>query len=118
MEFYYQGTDNDALILTADGGLTRDTAAQFVSELSTLAQSGIDRIIVDCTKLTYISLSGLSVLLGLPRMLARQGADLKLAAVHGLIASFVAKTWFAGVFRFYKDVGRARLAGHSSGTRL
>ena len=118
MEFYYQGTDNDALILTADGGLTRDTAAQFVSELSTLAQSGIDRIIVDCTKLTYISLSRIERVAGATADARPPRCGPEAGGVHGLIASFVAKTWFAGGFRFYKDVGRARLAGHSSGTRL
>ncbi len=111
MEFYYQDVDKDVLILTADGGLNRDTSAQFVSVLKKIIQSGVRRIIVDCTKLSHISLSGLGVLLQLPRRLARQGADLKVAAAHGLVASLIANTRLDGVFHLYKDVDRARLAG-------
>ena len=74
MEFYYKNVDDGVLVLSADGGLDRGTAEQFVGELRKLVESGASKIIVDCTKLSYVSLHGLSTLLGLHKKLANHGA--------------------------------------------
>ncbi len=86
MEFYYKKVDEDALILSADGGLDKGTAGQFVGELEKIIEAGAAKIIVDCTKLNYVSLHGLRTLFGLHKKLAGQGGDVKVSAVRGTIA--------------------------------
>ncbi len=40
MEFYYKNVDDGVLVLSADGGLDKGTAEQFVGELLKLVESG------------------------------------------------------------------------------
>ena len=110
MEFYYQTVDEDVLVLSADGGLDKGTAEQFVGELRTIIESGASKIIVDCTKLNYISLHGLRTLFGLHKKLAGHGGDVKVAAVQGTIAGMVAESRLSNVFHVYPYVDLARTA--------
>ncbi len=110
MEFYYKTVDEDVLILSADGGLDRGTAGQFVGELEKIVEAGASKIIVDCTKLNYISLHGLRTLLGLHQKLAGHGGDVKVAAVQGTIAGMVAESRLGHLFQVYPYVDRARTA--------
>ncbi len=110
MEFYYKTVDEDVLILSADGGLDKGTAAQFVGELQKIVESGASKIIVDCTKLNYISLHGLRTLFWLHKKLAGHGGDVKVAAVQGTIAGMVAESRLSNVFQVYPYVDRARTA--------
>ena len=71
MEFYYDHTDRDVLILSADGGLMADNAGRFVDELERYVDLGIRKLIVDCSRLTRITSYGLGVLLGLHKRLAK-----------------------------------------------
>jgi anti-sigma B factor antagonist len=109
MEFYYHEVDNNVLIVRADGGLNKETAAQFVAELGKLVDAGLTRIIVDCSDLDYISSYGLSVLVRLHTKLARRGGDVKLAGVRGAIQQVLNVTRVNSLFEIYPDVNRARL---------
>ena len=44
MEFYYNETDKDVLIISADGGLNSDNADKFVNELAALIDAGQTKI--------------------------------------------------------------------------
>ncbi len=110
MEFYYKTVDDDVLILSADGGLDKGTADQFVGELQKIIESGASKIIVDCTKLNYVSLHGLRTLFGLHKKLAGHGGDVKVAAVQGTIAGVVAESRLSNVLQVYPYVDRARTA--------
>jgi anti-anti-sigma factor len=110
MEFYYKNVDDGVLILSADGGLDRGTAEQFVGELRKIIESGASKIIVDCTQLNYVSLHGLRTLFGLHKALAGHGGDVKVAAVQGKIAGLVAESRLSNVFHVYPYVDRARMA--------
>ena len=107
MEFYYHSVDKDVLILSADGGLNMDNADEFVSQLETLVESGIRKLIVDCTKLTYISSWGMRVLVQLHKKLANRGGDVKLAGVQGPIMRILEMVKFDRTFRMYPNVDEA-----------
>ena len=85
MEFYYHELDKNVLVLHADGGLNAQTADQFVSELEKLVDAGIRRIIVDCSRLQYVSSYGIAMLLRLHKRLAGHGGDVKLAAIPSTV---------------------------------
>ena len=59
MELVFHEVDKSVLILSADGGLNADTSAEFVEQLEKLVDGGVTQIIVDCTRLEYISSYGI-----------------------------------------------------------
>ncbi len=110
VEFYYHETDRDVLILTADGGLNSDTAEQFITQLEQLIAGGIRKVIVDCSKLDFVSSYGVALLMRLHRRLAKQGGDVKLASIHSNVVSLLRLLRLEQVFQIYPDANRARLA--------
>ena len=110
MDFYYHELDNSVLILRADGGINKDNAAQFVTDLEKLVDAGLTKIIVDCTGLDHISSYGIAVLLGIHKRLARHGGDVKLAGVHSTLVRLLQIARVDELFDLYPDVNRARLA--------
>lgn len=110
MEFYYRGTDKDVLILSADGGLNSQTAEQFVDELQTLVEAGASKLIVDCTKLTYISSYGVGILIRLHKKLTEVGGEVKIAAVDSPIVKVLRLLRLDAVFQIYSNVREAREA--------
>jgi len=110
MEFYYRGTDKDILILSADGGLNSHNADQFVTELQTLVDAGALKLIVDCTKLSYISSYGVGILVRLHKKLAESGGEVKIAAVDSPIIKVLRLLRLDAVFEIYMNVREAREA--------
>jgi anti-sigma B factor antagonist len=110
MEFYIHELDRSVLILSADGGLNADTAAEFVRQLEALIDGGVKQIIVDCTRLEYISSYGVGVLVRLHNRLAKQGGDVKIAAARSMVLQALTIMRMGKVFEIYPDVNQARLA--------
>lgn len=110
MEFYYHGTDRDVMILSADGGLSAGNADLFVEELGQLVDSGLRKLIVDCTKLGFISSYGISVLLRIHFKMAKKGGDVKLASVQGKIFRLLEMSRLHTVFEIYPDKEAAAAA--------
>ena len=63
---------------------------------------------MDCTRLTFISSYGLGILLRLHKKLAKNGGDVRLAAVGGSIPKLIAATALSKVFQIYPTVDDAR----------
>ncbi|MGH7179101.1 MAG: STAS domain-containing protein [Tepidisphaeraceae bacterium] len=110
MEFYFHETDNNVLVLAADGGLNAQTSHQFVEELERLIDGGITRMIVDCSHLEHISSYGIGVLFRLHKRLISHGADVRLAAVNSAIVKVLSVARLEKFFQIYPDVDRARLS--------
>jgi anti-anti-sigma factor len=113
MELYCEEVDGDVMILVADGGLDATTAELFNHQIEQLIERGITRIILDCRRLTYVSSYGLGVLLTLHHRMARQGGDLRLAGVGGVVVQVLNATKLNTIFSIYENVSRARLAMRS-----
>jgi anti-sigma B factor antagonist len=110
MEFFFHELDKSVLILSADGGLNEDTATEFVRQLESLVDTGLTRIIVDCTRLDYVSSYGVGVLVRLHNKLAQHGGDVKIAAPQSRILQVLTVMRMGKVFDIYPDVNQARLA--------
>ena len=109
MEFYYHEIDNDVLVIVADGGIDRKTAAEFLDGIHELIAGGIKRIIVDCQHLGFISSYGLSVLLRLHKRARVEGGEVKLACVHSRVVAVLELLHLNRIFEVYPDVNRALL---------
>jgi anti-anti-sigma factor len=110
MEFYFHEIDKSIMILGADGGLNSDTAKPFIEQLESLVEAGVNKIIVDCSKLSYISSYGIGVLVRLHRKLAKHGGDVKVAAPQSFVLGALNVMHMGKVFEIYPDVNQARLA--------
>ncbi|HSZ55655.1 MAG TPA: STAS domain-containing protein [Tepidisphaeraceae bacterium] len=110
MEFFFHELEKDVLILSADGGLNAETGAEFVRQLDVLVDSGLRKIIVDCTHLQYISSYGVGLLVRLHNKLAGHGGDVKIAAPHSMVLQALNIMRMGEIFGIYPDVNRARLA--------
>lgn len=98
------------MVLGVDGGLDASTAAQFTTEVEQLIEGGITRIIVDCSKLSYLSSAGLAALLRTHSRMARHGGDVRIAGAHGMVAQVLHLTRLDRLLQLYPDVERARLS--------
>ena len=107
MEFYYHHVDKDVLILSADGGLLADNAHYFVGELEKYVELGIRKLIVDCTQLKKISSYGIGVLVTLNKRLAKQGGDVKLACVGGIVSKVIQLSGLGSTLQIYPTVDDA-----------
>ncbi|MSQ89946.1 MAG: STAS domain-containing protein [Phycisphaerales bacterium] len=110
MELYAIEVFGDLLVLRADGGLNTGTSSQLSDQVTTLVQGGVQKIVVDCTKLEIISSLGLSSLLMLHTRIKRVGGEVKLCGLKGAIVQVLAITKLDKVFELYPDVESARLA--------
>jgi len=110
MEFFFHELDRDVLILSADGGLTADTGPEFVRQLEALVDGGVTKIIVDCTRLDYISSYGVGLLVRAHNKLASHGGDVKIAAAHSMLLQALNVMRMGKLFGIYPDVNQARLA--------
>ena len=110
MEFYYHDVDHGVLILTADGGLNADNADSFVAGVEKLLDAGVVRIIVDCSKLNYISSRGVATLLTLHKRMEKRGGDVHLAGARGIVPQVIHTLRLDRVFAMHPDVEQALLA--------
>ena len=110
MEFFYHEIDKEILILSADGGLNAETAAEFVKQLESLVDSGLKKIIVDCSHLDYISSYGIAVLVRLHKKLAKHGGDVKVAAARSMVLKALTMMRMGEIFSIYAEVDQARLS--------
>ena len=110
MELYYHDVDGDVLILKADGGLDSSNAESFVEKLGTLVDSGARKVILDGTRLNYISSYGIAVLVRVHKKLSERGGDVKLAALDSRVARLISLVGLESVFAIYPTVDDARAA--------
>ena len=113
MELIAHEIDVDVMILSADGGLNAANADRFVSDIEELIDGGLRRLIIDCTRLEYVSSAGIGVLLGLSRRMKQRGGEVKLSSVKGLIVQALHIARLDSMFQIYRDVDQARLAFRS-----
>ena len=107
MDFYYHGVERDVLILKADGGIDASNAEEVIAELTRLVETGIRKLIIDCSRLGYISSAGVGVLVRLHKRLQTVGGEAKVAAVHGPGFRLLELTKMAEVFEIYPTVTEA-----------
>ena len=110
MEFYYDETDKEVLVLSVDGGLLADNAHHFVNEIEKFIALDMRKLIIDCSRLTKISSYGIGTLIRLHKRMQKKGGDVKLAAVTGVAGKVIRLAKIAEIVQIYATVEDARLA--------
>ncbi|MAT81719.1 MAG: hypothetical protein CMJ29_08755 [Phycisphaerae bacterium] len=114
MEFIPHEIDRDVFVLMADGGINRDNARAFTDDVESMVRNGFNKLIIDCSKLEYISSTGLGTLLVLRKRMKAAGGDVKLCSVKGLVSQALQLIRLDQMFGMYPDLGQARLSFRST----
>lgn len=110
MEFCFHDTDRNLLILRADAALDSFKPIGVFDELQRLIDGGARKLVVDCSRLGYISSVGIASLIRIHKRLAEAGGDVKLASVQPPLARLLDITRLREVFGCYPSIEAARQA--------
>lgn len=95
--------DEAVTVVEARGRLDAAVATRLEAELSTLADQGKSQIVVDLEKASYISSSGLRVLLVAAKEARRRGGDLKLCCLSPRVHKIFDLAGFTLIFEIYES---------------
>ena len=101
MELIQDGVDRNVLILEADGELNADTAERFVTEIEKVVDAGLERVVIDCSRLDFINSYGLSVVLRIHKHMKPRGGQVKLCRVSSGVYDVFDVVKFVKLFQIY-----------------
>ena len=84
-------------VVSVAGKVDASTEQQFRDALTSVLVHGMPRIVVDLSRVTFMSSAGIGVLMGVRRVLADAGGSLVLAAPHGQVAQVLSMAGVAEV---------------------
>jgi len=103
--FQIERTEQDGVrILALDGYLDAHTAPQFEKTIQDEFEAGHKRLVVDCSKLTYISSAGLGVFMSFIEEIREAGGDIKLAAIVPKVYQVFEVLGFPDLFEIFDTV--------------
>lgn len=106
--FALQTSQQDGLsIITLEGFVDAHTAPQFESAVQTEMDAGRTKIIVDCTKLNYISSAGLGVFMSFIEELREIGGDIKICGLVPKVKHTFDILGFQDIFDMVDDLPAA-----------
>jgi anti-anti-sigma factor len=114
MELHYDETDKDVLILIADGGLDSHASSEFAEDLQRVIDSGTRKLVIDCSRLGYVSSIGIASLIRLYKKVVERGGQVMLVGVQGPLARLLDITRLNQVFQTYPTLEDALAAFRSA----
>ncbi len=100
--------DGDILVILLHGNLDAATTSEFNTEVDRHFNEGKRKLIIDCAHLGYISSLGIGSLVTLQTRLRKQGGEVKLAAIQGLVADVIKIVHLDRLLDIYGDIEFAR----------
>ena len=97
----------DHAVLSVTGNVDAGTEQRFRDALASVLANGVVRIVVDLSRVAFMSSAGIGVLMGVRRVLADAGGSLVLAAPHGEVAQVLSITGVAEVIPVAASVADA-----------
>jgi anti-sigma B factor antagonist len=92
---------DEVAVVEASGELDFYTGPQFNACLTNAMDSGVPRVVVDLTHVTFIDSSSLGFLVGAARRSAEQTTELMIVCPPGNVARVIAITGLSRVFAMY-----------------
>jgi len=100
--------DTDEIrIINASGRMDAATSRDVEVALTSLIDAGAKKIVFNASELTYISSSGLRVILASLKKVRQGGGDLALAAMQQAPSEVIKMTGFDRIFSMYDTVQQA-----------
>lgn len=94
-------------VLSVAGGVDASTEQRFRDALTSVLTHGVPRIVVDLSRVAFMSSAGIGVLMGVRRVLADAGGSLALASPQGEVAQVLSMTGVAEVIPVAASVADA-----------
>jgi anti-sigma B factor antagonist len=95
------GTNNDITVLSLEGSIDAYNSELLSEKLMNLIEKGAKKIVVDCSKLKFISSSGMGVFLAVEDDVNDGGGGLKFASVPETVLSVFKKVGLTDLFKVY-----------------
>jgi anti-sigma B factor antagonist len=95
------------VVLALDGYLDAHTAPAFEKSIETEHETGHRYLVVDCSRLTYISSAGLGVFMSFIEEIREAGGDIKLAAISPKVYQVFEVLGFPSLFEIFGDTAAA-----------
>ncbi|PTY05386.1 anti-sigma factor antagonist [Verrucomicrobia bacterium LW23] len=100
------------LVLSIDGKLDGNTCPRLDAKILELMDRKVRSIVVDCSRLTYVSSAGLRVLLQAAKRLKAVGGTICLSSFQDQVREVFELSGFEAIFKVY-DTSDAAVAGMS-----
>jgi anti-anti-sigma factor len=107
MQIIERKTRGDVHIWAIDGGIDRSTHDLFLAEMQKILAAGSGKVVLDFSRLTYISSLSLGTLVRVHSRFKKVGAGLKFANLHTNVTDILRFTRLDHVFDLYEDVEAA-----------
>ena len=108
-DFYYKemGKDDDIICVVLSGRLDAEQCEYLLHCVQKQIENGCSKLILDCDGLEYISSMGLGMLMRVHSRMSKQGGDVKLACVRGIVAEGIKLVRLDKVLEMYTTVEEA-----------
>ena len=101
------GSDKDTIILKLDGSIDAYNSEVLSKKLDEMVKRGCYKIVLDCSRLNFISSSGMGVFLAMEDELTEQGGGFKFVSVPDTILNVFRKVGIADIFKMYNNENEA-----------
>ncbi|MDP2849397.1 MAG: STAS domain-containing protein [Humidesulfovibrio sp.] len=95
---FTQNKEGVFLVLEVEGRMDAATSSQFEAHCLGCLEAGDKRLVVDLSKLEYISSAGLRSILSAAKKLKGAGGDMAFCAMGGIVAEVFAVSGFSKLF--------------------
>ena len=104
-----KSTEQGLSVLALEGYLDAHTAPEFEKAVQTEFEEGRLRIVVECSRLTYISSAGLGVFMSFIDEIRAAGGDIKICGLTPKVFQVFDILGFAALFDIVPDLAAAKL---------
>lgn len=102
-----RSTEGDLTVLALEGFLDAHTAPEFEAAIQKEIDENRIQLVVDCSKLTYISSAGLGVFMGFIEELRERGGDIKICGLTPKVEQVFEILGFHALYDIVPDVPAA-----------
>ena len=100
--------EDEILVIRLHGKLDNSTVETFNQEIDRQFDTGVRKIIVDCSHLGYVSSFGVGSLVRAQSKLRQKGGEMKLATVQSMVANVFKIVHLDRLLNIYGDIEFAR----------
>ena len=103
----HKSTEQGLIILALEGYLDAHTAPEFEKAVQSEYEAGHVRLLVECSRLTYISSAGLGVFMSFIEEIREAGGDIKICGLTPKVYQVFDILGFAALFDIVPDLPAA-----------
>lgn len=96
-----------AVVIFARGRIDAVNAQEFEKQCFGIIESGSSRLIIDMSKLEYISSAGLRSILSIAKVLRKNSGDIKFCCLQGMVCEVFAISGFSAMFSIFETIEEA-----------